>query len=443
MLNNKQSRDISRLSIKGQRDSILAGYAISSKIPYGYQRGWVEGKKGENANTRLHPIYEPHPVHADHVRMMFKMRAKGSSTGEIGEHLMMLGIPSPSGKKRWPKGTIVKTLRNRAHLGELEYFKTSKSLFPKQRRARKQIRFVGAHEALVSEKLFNKVQKKIKDDTKPGTNSPRSKTSPNPLSELIKCVNCSDGSDEPHPNMVMMNGRHEKELTCSAKKNSGVKYCQTPNIPMEPFLNLIVSALLDSALTEHVMQEQIQIIIDNNQQLVAEERERQAGIKKRISDIKTQEDNLLMSLRDREASHPIATDLLMNDLEKLGQDRIEYESQSRNLDDDVAETIAFATEPETIIKAALDLRTYLEATDKSAAKTFLHGLIKRVDVAHDTATIHYGLPMPNAQETEHGYTTTVSLDDLEDGPKLLLEHGSPLRTWQHHPHFQQGLRRVR
>ena len=98
-LNNKQSRDISRLSIKGQRDSILAGYAISSKIPYGYQRGWVEGKKGENANTRLHPIYEPHPVHADHVRMMFKMRAKGSSTGEIGEHLMMLGIPSPSGKK--------------------------------------------------------------------------------------------------------------------------------------------------------------------------------------------------------------------------------------------------------------------------------------------------------------------------------------------------------
>ena len=278
----------------------------------------------------------------------------------------------------------------------------------------------------MSEKLFNKVQKKIKDDTKPGTNSPRSKTSPNPLSELIKCVNCSDGSDEPHPNMVMMNGRHEKELTCSAKKNSGVKYCQTPNIPMEPFLNLIVSALLDSALTEHVMQEQIQIIIDNNQQLVAEERERQAGIKKRISDIKTQEDNLLMSLRDREASHPIATDLLMNDLEKLGQERIEYESQSRNLDDDVAETIAFATEPETIIKAALDLRTYLEATDKSAAKTFLRGLIKRVDVAHDTATIHYGLPMPNAQETEHGYTTTVSLDDLEDGPKLLLEHGSPL-----------------
>ena len=126
----------------------------------------------------------------------------------------------------------------------------------------------------------------------------------------------------------------------------------------------------------------------------------------------------------------------MDDLEKLGNEKQGLESQSSALDDDVAETMTFATEPEAIIEAAMDLRTYLEADDTATARKFLRGFIKRVDVAHGTATIHCGLPLPNTQETESGYSTTVSLDDGE----FLLER--PLRTGQHHSHFQQGLRRM-
>ena len=291
-LNYKQSSDISFLSLRGQRDAIAAGYACSAKIPYGHKRGWVEGEKGQ-----LHPIYVPHEVHAEHVRMMYQMRDEGRRTGEVCEHLMMLGIPSPTGLSRWSKGTIVKILKNRAHIGELHYFNTSKSKFPRNRRLYEPMVFVGAHERLVDEDLFNRVQKSIADNTRPRTASPRSAVSPNPLSELVKCAHCSTGSDDPPPNMIIKNGRAGKELTCSAKKNAGVAYCQSKNEPLEPFLNIIVSALLERALTRDVLEGQIQYINENSSQLVAEERERQAAIKKRIREIDREAGDLKKLLR--------------------------------------------------------------------------------------------------------------------------------------------------
>ncbi len=418
-LNHNQSREISRLSLRGQKDAIEAGYACSSKIPHGYKRGWVAGKKGQ-----LHPIYVPHEVHAEHVQMMYRLRDEGRRTGEICEELMKLEIPSPTGLSRWPKGSIIFILKNRANIGELEYFKTSRSKFPRNRRVYQQMTFVGAHERLVDEDLFNRVQQSIADNTRPRTASPRSAVSPNPLSQLVKCTNSSAHSGEPPPNMIIKNGRDGKELICSVKKNTGVAYCQSKNVPLDPFLNIIVSALLERALTRDVLEGQIQYINENSSQLVAEERERQASIKKRIREIDREAGNLKEKIKTYEDSHPLAVHSLMDDLETLGKEKQGLESQSSALDDDVAETMTFATEPEAIIEAAMDLRTYLEADDTSTARTLLRGFIKQVDVAHGTATIHYGLPLPNTQETESGYSTTVSLDDEE----ILLEQRSPVST---------------
>ena len=154
---------------------------------------------------------------------------------------------------------------------------------------------------------------------------------------------------------------------------------------------------------------------------MAEERERQAAVKKRIREIDREAGNLTQLLRNYEVSHPIATGNLMGRSGKARQEKRGLESRCSALDDDVAETMTFATEPEAIIEAAMDLRTYLEADDTSIARKFLRGFIKQVDVAHGTATIHCSLPLPNTQETESGYSTTVSLDDGE----FLLEHRSP------------------
>ena len=147
-----------------------------------------------------------------------------------------------------------------------------------------------------------------------------------------------------------------------------------------------------------VLEEQIQYINKNRSQLVAEERERQDAIKKRINEINREAGNLKEKIKTYEDSHPLAVHSLMDDLETLGKEKQGLESQSSALDDDVSETMTFATKPKAIIEAAMDLRTYLEADDTSTARTLLRGFIKQVDVAHGAATIHYGLPLPNTQE---------------------------------------------
>ena len=413
-LNHGQSRDISRLTLRGQRDAILAGYAISSKIPFGYQRDYVEvaGKR--------HPIYVPHPVNAAHVTQMFDMKDQGRTTHDIFQYLLDNNVPSPTELPRWPKETIRNVLSNRVYLGELEYFKSSQSKFPKNRKKYKQITYPGAHQALVAEDVFNRVQKRIKDNTRPKAASPRSEGSPNPLSELVKCVACSGDPKQP-PNMIVITNRSGKCLTCSAKKNSGIAHCRSKNIPLEPFLDLIVSSLMERALTKEVLQEQIQSINANSTQLVDEEQKRQAAIAKRISETNREKTYLKQRIREYEESHPKAVRDLMDDLETAIERAEDLKSQRDHLEDEVAETIAFATEPEAIIEAAMDIKTYLDADDRSVAREFLRGFIKRVDIAHGLATVHLRFPLPNIGETGSDSTMTVPLQDTG----ILLEKRSP------------------
>ncbi len=422
-LNHDQSRKISLLSMRGKRDAVEAGFAPSSKIPYGYKRGWV------TVGNTQYPTYVPHEEHAKHVKLIFRMRDKGSMTGDIVMELFRRGIPSPEGHAIWPKGTIVKIQRNRVYLGESEFFKTSRSKFPRNRRRFELTRKEDAHEPLVKKGRFNRVQESIDNAGRGGTSSPRSHVSPNPLSERVKCTTCHTDPDATPPNMVVKNAKHGKELICSRKKNSGAAFCKSKTVPLDPFLNLIVSALIERAITKEVLQDQMAKIKANSAQLVAEEKERQAAIKKRIRAIEREEAGLSKTISDYRGSHPTATARLMDDLEKLGLEKADLEAQRRNLDDEVSETIAFATEPEAVIEAALDLRTYLESDDPSTAKKFLKGFIKRVDVAEGVATVFYALPLPGTTETPAGYSTKIPLDEEE----ILLDDCVPTPPWRADP----------
>ncbi len=131
--------------------------------------------------------------------------------------------------------------------------------------------------------------------------------------------------------------------------------------------------------------------------------------------------NLKQRIREYEVSHPKAVRDLMDDLETVIEEEDKLKSQRSHLDDEVAETVAFATDPEAIIEAAMDMKTYLEADDRSVARDFLRGFIERVDVAHGLATVHLRFPLPNNEGTDSDSTITVPLQDSG----ILLEKRSP------------------
>ena len=53
---------------------------------------------------------------ADVVRMIYKMAIEGSSLQNIQERLYNLGIKSPSGKDKWTRDVIDKTINNEKYL---------------------------------------------------------------------------------------------------------------------------------------------------------------------------------------------------------------------------------------------------------------------------------------------------------------------------------------
>lgn len=84
------------------------------------------------------------------VRDMFKWLAEGGNLNGVTYRLTELGIPTPTGKSRWNTRTVYKILTNPAYIGKPRPYHG--------------IDIVGSTPALISEELFNQVQKRLKSN---------------------------------------------------------------------------------------------------------------------------------------------------------------------------------------------------------------------------------------------------------------------------------------
>ena len=280
VLNYDYSKTISRLTIRGQDEATALGYFMGRITPYGYEKYF--DIVIENGKEKRHPKLKPHPVHSHHVRTMFEMRAEGRRPGAIKDHFnLVLQVPSANGTK-WSETTIIHILQNNVYRGWAEFGRTSNSKIPAHRRKREPVVCENAHEPLVSEELFLTVQELMEEARRPQTRSPRSNSSPNPLSEKVKCGECrKKGRDS---NMVIRYKRHPEEenrLICRTKKNLGISYCSKEDVPLNDVLYDIVSSMKNRALTKLEMDNQIETIAKESAGYVQEEKTHQATLRKR------------------------------------------------------------------------------------------------------------------------------------------------------------------
>ena len=167
IINDFYAKDISRkictsLSAKRQRGEYIGSYA-----PYGYQK--------DPANKN-HLIIDP--VTAPYVQQIYEWRAAGNGYGTILRRLNEQGIPSP-GRYRYEQGIITNNnkkgsallwsrhvlsdiLRNPVYIGTLQQGKTRASLYqgiPAHSAPAEEWDYsYHAHEPILSEELFKKVQ---------------------------------------------------------------------------------------------------------------------------------------------------------------------------------------------------------------------------------------------------------------------------------------------
>lgn len=173
MINDVYAKDISRKIITSFRARQEKGEFLPAFAPYGYV-------KSKEVAYR----YEVDRETAPYVRMIYEWKAEGVSHNEICKRLNDMGAVTPARRKVdlgiwraekykntvWFGRTIIDILKNPTYTGCIVYGRIPKSLYEgiKMHRApEEEWRYVpDAHEPIISQELFDKVQKMFADRAK-------------------------------------------------------------------------------------------------------------------------------------------------------------------------------------------------------------------------------------------------------------------------------------
>lgn len=202
MINDVYAKDISRKIITSFRARQEKGEFLPAFAPYGYV-------KSKEVAYR----YEIDQETAPYVRMIFEWKAEGVSHNEICKRLNDMGAVTPARRKVdlgiwraekykhtvWHGRTIIDIMKNPTYTGCIVYGRIPKSLYEgiKMYRApEEEWRYVpDAHEPIISQELFDKVQKMFADraekfKAKMDENAPLRELVTNHFKGKIYCGDC-------------------------------------------------------------------------------------------------------------------------------------------------------------------------------------------------------------------------------------------------------------
>ena len=202
MNNDVYAKDISRKIITSFRARQEKGEFLPAFAPYGYV-------KSKEVAYR----YEIDQETAPYVRMIFEWKAEGVSHNEICKRLNDMGAVTPARRKVdlgiwraekykhtvWHGRTIIDIMKNPTYTGCIVYGRIPKSLYEgiKMHRApEEEWRYVpDAHEPIISQELFDKVQKMFADraekfKAKVDENAPLRELVTNHFKGKIYCGDC-------------------------------------------------------------------------------------------------------------------------------------------------------------------------------------------------------------------------------------------------------------
>ena len=397
-VNERNSRQTSFETIRGQRGAIRAGYYLGQVPPYGYRVFSL------TVGGHEHPKLEPHPEHWPHLIKIWDMALNNHSPLTITQHLNDEGIPGPTGGK-WTENTLRFILRNEHYTGYTFRGKRRSTRLP----GRPEPRPVDyseqqAHVAVISRDDFDRVHKLIA--ARGVTEGPtRSHSSPHIFSNLAKCGECKT-SEEMHNLIVIRDPRYDPKLRCARKKSQGAKTCPKTNIPLPEFQAMIWHRLLNYIFTEDNARRMVQQAAEDSRKFLQEGEKRKKHFGKRLRQIDRdlENGNDIMLKYGARYEH---LDSLMQKLSALGAEREEVTRQIEQIAEETEEARLFMADSEGIVSALLAFRTHTDTSEKQAVRELVETFIERIEVFNDHAEIYYHLTPQLVKTKEHPTKDTV------------------------------------
>lgn len=202
------------------------------------------------------------------VKEIYTLYATGNySSTKIAKTLNEKNIPSAKGVK-WTDGTIRNILRNEKYKGDLmlQKFYSEKGKRLKNRGERDMYYVQGNHEAIISEELWNKVQKIF--ERRSAKKLVNREQVLYPFTSLIRCGKCG----ETYQHKIANSGTSSRceYYSCSTNKKYGIKACGNHAIKAEVINALFIEAYNDFVDNKYLSAEIIRQELEGKFSLVKE-----------------------------------------------------------------------------------------------------------------------------------------------------------------------------
>ena len=387
----KESKKISKRTKEGQRTATELGFHIGPP-PWGYMLEHETEELDESGYHARCGRLVPNPDLWPHVLEFWRMAVDDHTPGSIAQYMRLHDVPPPRGED-WTDDTARGIMKNPKYYGLLFRGLNPKSRIPGPQENAPAIFREDDHEAAVSPENWKKVNDGIASRHKSRAPT-RSHSSPNPLSDRLKCGHCAAQGIDSNLQLQKQNGK--LSVRCSKKKKKRVA-CQFKSANLTTLLARISDRLEHHFLTP----ENLAMVIDGvaevsrpmleeRQTQLTQIRERKRVVNteiKNIDDVLTEAGNKATNLRT-----------LINNLAKLEKERADLEKEGNQIDAATEEALLFVNDQEGIIETALDYMTWTNHKDPEAVREFLKIFIKKVEVfeleegaTDQRAVIHYDL----------------------------------------------------
>jgi len=196
--------------LRGRRQSANEGKHIANRPPYGYNR---------DHKLKLYPDSETAWV----VEKIFNLTVEGFGRKRVALELQQLGVKSPLGKDVWGTATIAQILTNEVYTGKIIWGKQKNikrdGKYIQKKLPRDQwVIYKNAHEPIVKQELFDKVQEVIKYRQTPALT--QSNELKNTLAGLLKCSLCGMTMKYTKPPKRPNAYIHCQNIACNGKQRT-------------------------------------------------------------------------------------------------------------------------------------------------------------------------------------------------------------------------------
>ena len=270
-----QSKENGKHTLRALKENARQGFWNGSLPPIGYRVVDAE-KRGAKVKKKL----EIDPLHADTVRLAFRLALEGDGTSgrmgvkSIAAYLNERKLYTRTGG-RWGVGAVHRMLTRATYIGRHEFNKRGKT---KALKPADQIIAVPVP-PLIDRELFDAVQAHLKSRS-PMVTPARVVSGPTLLTGICFCADCGGAMT------LRTSGKGEqyRYYTCSIAARQGDTGCKGRSVPMAKLDDLVASHLEERLLDPERLEEVLAVVLDRREERADRRRAHAGELAKRAAE---------------------------------------------------------------------------------------------------------------------------------------------------------------